>query len=89
MDKREMKLNDDMLESVAGGVERVRYSDSDLMRAGVTIQNKGGKKVYRTILDGSSVDVSESVAIGMCDCYRLSGGNRLTDQQLRDLISQS
>ncbi len=89
MDSRIMKLDDDMLEGVSGGVDRIRYTDPDLRKAGVTIQNKAGKKVYSTMLDGKRVEVSESVAFGMCDCYNLSGGAKLTDSQLRDLISQS
>ena len=89
MDSRIMKLDDDMLEGVSGGVDRVKYTDDDLRKAGVTIQNKAGKKVYSTTIDGKRVDVSESVAFGMCDCYSLSGGKKLTDQQRKDLISQS
>lgn len=90
MDSRIMKLDDDMLEGVSGGVDRIKYTDNDLEKAGVTIKNKAGKKVYSTMLDGKRVEVSESVAFGMCDCYyNVSGGAKLTDSQLRALISQS
>ena len=89
MDMRAAKLDDDILENVASGVERVRYSDADFRKAGVTINNNNGNKVYTTTMNGKTINVSESVALGMCDCYKLSGGTRLTDQQLKDLISQS
>lgn len=82
------RLSDEELDQVSGGVSR--YSVYDLKKAGVNVSTSGGKTTYSTILSsGKKIDISESVASSIADCYKLSGGARLTDQQINDLIAQS
>ena len=89
-EKMNYKLDDDMLEGVAGGAGRSSHSDSELAKAGVVVGYSNGKKTYKTTLsNGKTINLSENVALGMCDCYVLSGGTRLSDQQVKDLIAQS
>ncbi|MBQ9361514.1 MAG: hypothetical protein IJT96_10830 [Lachnospiraceae bacterium] len=82
------KLTDDELEYAAAGA--ARFSDSQLEKAGVNIKYVNGKKTYQaTLSGGKSININENVAMGMYDCYNLSGGTKLTDAQLKDLIAQS
>ncbi len=90
MDGANMKLSDDMLEDIAGGVDRVPYTQSDYSKAGVIVQTKNGKTTYMAKLsNGTTMNINANIAKDMCDCYKISGGTKLTDQQLKDLIAQS
>ncbi|MBO4375083.1 MAG: hypothetical protein J5829_08265 [Lachnospiraceae bacterium] len=83
-------LNDDMLENVSGGTERPNYSNAELTKAGVMVKNIDGKKVYQTMLStGKTLNLTQGEALSMVDCYNISGGVKLNDQQIKDLISQS
>ena len=83
-------IPDDLLENVSGGVKGAGYNNATLQRAGVGIKTVNGQTVYTaTFSDGKTVRINENVAKGMCDCYKISGGTKLTDQQLMDLIRQS
>ncbi len=83
------KLGEDELDLVSAGTDAHLYNDSELKKAGVIIKGIGPKRTYCTMLDGRQVDVSENVVRGMVDCYKISGGTKLTDEQLKDLIAQS
>ncbi len=93
MDKENMKTNmlsDDALDEVSGGVERMGYTDSQLKKAGITVSSKNGQRVYETKLsNGQSVVLSKNAAFSAVDCYNISGGVKLSDDQLQDLIKQS
>ncbi|MCR5236664.1 MAG: hypothetical protein K6E34_05620 [Lachnospiraceae bacterium] len=84
------KLSDDILEEVTGGAAFPRHTDAYLAKAGVVIDEKNGKKTYSVeISTGVFQPISENVAMGIGDCYKLSGGQQLTESQLKDLIKQS
>ena len=81
------KINDDALDKVSGG--RAAYSIQEFTSAGVSVAYNNGIPAYTTTLSGgSTLSISEGVAKSMVDCFKLSG-DRLTDQELDDLIRQS
>ena len=83
-------LDDDMLEGVSGGASGADYTDKQLQSAGVNVSYAGGSKVYTVIFNnGQTVKITPNIANDMYDCYRIGGGRKLTDQQIRDLIAQS
>ena len=83
-------IEDEMLDSVSGGVEGKNYSPIQLGQAGVSVQGAGAGKVYSfRFSDGQTVRISQGVASDIYDCYTLAGGRKLTDQQVKDLIAQS
>ncbi len=83
------KLSDDILEEVTGGAAIPRHTDAYLAKAGVVIDDKNGKTTYSVKMNGKMQPISENVAMGIGDCYKLSGGQQLTESQLKDLIKQS
>ncbi len=85
------KLTDEMLDGVSGGVQsNTKHTESELEKAGVIVKHINGKTIYETRLSsGMTIKIQPNVAMGMCDCYKLSGGERLNDQQIQDLIAQS
>ncbi|MBQ4481981.1 MAG: hypothetical protein II966_02000 [Lachnospiraceae bacterium] len=82
------RLSDDLLDNVAGGVS---YSDAQLNRAGVIVETgKNGAKIYMAELStGKTMPIEKNVATGMVESYKVAGGIRLSDQQIKDLIAQS
>jgi len=81
------QLTDDVLNNISGG--RATYSTPEFKKAGVSVTYSNGIPSYTTTLsNGSILSISESVANSMVDCFKLSG-DRLTDQELDDLIRQS
>ena len=83
-------LSDEALEKVGGGMNRTAYNDNQLKAAGVTVSNKNGKRIFTTTLsNGQKLELSESTANSMADCYRISGGTKLNDTQIMDLVKQS
>ncbi len=84
------KMTDEQLETVSGGAGNVKYTDEELRKAGVIISRSQGGTIYKIRhSDGTLEEINKNVAMGMCDCYALSGGTRLTDQQIKDLMAQS
>ena len=84
------KMTDEQLDRVSGGTGNVKYTDEELKKAGVIISRSRGNTLYQVRRsDGRVENINMNVAMGMCDCYELSGGTRLTDRQLDDLIAQS
>ena len=84
------KLSDDILEEVTGGTGTPRHTDEYLGKAGVVVDDKNGKKTYSVeISKGVFQPISENVAMGIGDVYKLSGGKQLTKAELDDLIEQS
>ncbi|MCR5651683.1 MAG: hypothetical protein K6F86_10935 [Lachnospiraceae bacterium] len=81
-------LDDDVLDNVSGGV--MNYNTQKLNEAGVDVQyDKNGIPHYYAVLStGKRKPIKENVASSMADCYAVSGNNRLTDQQIMDLIRQ-
>ena len=83
------KLPDEALDGINGGVQQ-RYPDSYLKRAGVTVSKASrGQTVYSTMINGKSVEISQTVANGIADCYGCAGNKQMTDQEKLDLIAQS
>ena len=83
-------IEDDMLDSVSGGVEGKNYSPVQLMQAGVHVEGAGAGKVYTyTYSNGQKVTLTQAQACDMYDCFMIAGGIKLTDQQVRDLLNQS
>ena len=80
------KLTDDKLDVVSGGVLGPSYTPDMLSNSGVSVKNK---TYYANLSNGKQIKISESVAKNMCQCYKISGGIPLTDQQIMDLIEQS
>ncbi|MBQ7583095.1 MAG: hypothetical protein IJT24_00655 [Lachnospiraceae bacterium] len=85
-----MKLSDDMLEGVTGGAGRISYNDNDLKKAGVIINTgPSGKKEYSVkFANGKVMSIDKNVALDMCDCYKVAGNVRLSDNELKALIAQ-
>ncbi len=85
------RLSDDALGNVSGGAEVARYNDRELQKAGVSVRTvAGGKKEY-SFMDSKNrvVMLSQSQAMSVGDVYNLTGGQKITDQELLDLIKQS
>lgn len=84
------RISDDLLDSVTGGAGNVPNL-SQLNRAGVIVKNEpGGNVTYQVKYSNGRVEtISQSVATGMVECYKIGGGTKLSDQQIRDLIQQS
>ena len=83
-------IEDEMLDSVSGGVEGKNYSPLQLGQAGVSVQGAGaGKEYIYTYSDGQTVRISQGVASDIYDCFVLGGNTKLSDQQVKDLIRQS
>lgn len=82
------RLSDDLLDNVAGGVS---YSELQFNKAGVIVKTgANGEVTYMAELStGKKVPIEKNVATGMMECYKLGGGVKLSDQQIRDLIKQS
>ncbi len=79
-----------MLENVSGGVLGPSYTPDLLSNSGVSVKKADGKSVYYANLsNGKQIGINETVAKNMCQCYKISGGIPLTDQQIMDLIEQS
>ncbi len=88
--KFEKLLTDDELDQVSGGLERDVYTVNDMKKAGINVVEKNGKMTYQTKLsNGQTIMLSKNAANSAVDCYKLSGGIRLNDSQLKDLIAQS
>ncbi|MBQ7463264.1 MAG: hypothetical protein IJS86_00215 [Lachnospiraceae bacterium] len=84
-------LDDDALENISGGAETARYDDRQLKDAGVMVRTTtGGKKEY-SFRDSKNrvVMLSQSQAMSVGDVYSLTGGRKISDKELLDLIKQS
>ncbi len=84
-------LDDDALENISGGAGTARHDDKELMNAGVTVRtNANGKKEY-SFRDSKNrvVMLSQSQAMSVGDVYSLTGGRKISDKELLDLIKQS
>ncbi len=82
------RISDDELEAVSGGA-RKEYGDEELKKSGVIVAWEKRQKVYKVRVFGQLKTVGKGVAFSIADCYALSGGMQLSDQQLSDLITQS
>ena len=84
------KLTDDELDAVSGGVLGPSYTPDLLSNSGVSVKKEGGEKIYFAILsNGKQLQINETVAKNMCQCYKISGGIPLSDQQIMDMIEQN
>ena len=85
-----MKLSDDMLEGVTGGAGRVGYGKEVMKKAGVIVdEDTSGKTVYSVkFANGQVVSIDKNIALDMCDCYKVAGNVKLSDNEVKALISQ-
>ncbi|MCR5649906.1 MAG: hypothetical protein K6F86_01850 [Lachnospiraceae bacterium] len=83
------KLADDELDAVSGGVLGPSYTPDLLSNSGVSVKKADKSIYYAKLSSGKQIQINETVAKNMCQCYKISGGIPLTDQQILDLIEQS